>query len=266
MRRATALRLAAALSALIALSAPAGSPAADFSLQRSSVSPAREFALSPHGVRIEFRFAASAPSDVSVRIAGGGREVRRFDLAQLQPGQDHVVSWDGLSDAGGAVPDGAYRVLVGPTGAQLAEAGTVRLYGHVHPVRGPHGTRGAVGEFGAGRSGGRIHEGFDVTARCGTPLIAARGGTVVRRRFHPSLDGNFIVISGAGEGRTYRYSHLIRPSPLSVGDRVHTGDLVGHVGKTGNARSTPCHLHFEMRVGKQFVDPEPKLRAWDRYS
>jgi murein DD-endopeptidase MepM/ murein hydrolase activator NlpD len=218
-------------------------------------------------VRIEFRFAASEPSDVSVRIAGGGQEIRRIELGQLQPGSDQVVTWDGLTDAGRAAPDGTYRVLIGPGGARVEEAGTVTLHGHLFPVRGPHGTRGAVGEFGAGRSGGRTHEGFDVTARCGTPLIAARGGTVVRRRFHPRLDGNFVVIAGFKDGRTYRYSHLIRPSLLARGERVHTGDLVGHVGQSGNARSTPCHLHFEIRKQSgRFLDPELSLRAWDRYS
>ena len=218
------------------------------------------------GVRIEFRFAARAPQDVSVRIAGRGEEVRRIELPQVPPGQDQLVVWDGLTDAGKAAPDGTYRVLVGPSGSQLAEAGTVRLRGHLFPIRGPHGTRGPVGEFGAARNGGRIHEGFDATARCGTRLVAARGGTVVRRRFHPTLDGNFVVIAGLGENRTYRYSHLSSPSPLRKGDRVHTGGLVGHVGRTGNAASTPCHLHFEIRGGKRFIDPEPELRAWDRYS
>ena len=45
-------------------------------------------------------------------------------------------------------------------------------YGHVFPVQGPHGVRGAIGEFGAPRSGGRIHEGFDIVAACGTELVA----------------------------------------------------------------------------------------------
>ena len=256
----------AVLAVPIAVAPGPVSGQAGFSLQSPSVTPDRAFFDEPGGVRIEFRFAASGPQDLSVRIAGDGEEARRIELAQLQPGQDQVVTWDGLTDAGGAAPDGTYRVVIGPSGSQLAEAGTVTRRGHLFPIRGPHGTRGPVGEFGAGRNGGRIHEGFDATARCGTPLVAARGGTVVRRRFHPALDGNFVVIKGLQENRTYRYSHLIRPSPLAKGDRVHTGELVGHVGRTGNATSTPCHLHFEIRRGKRFLDPEPELRAWDRYS
>lgn len=242
-------------------------PGAGFSLQGSSVTPRNAFFDARGGISIRFRFSAPGRTDLSVRIAGAGAgEVRRFELAQLQPGTQHELIWNGLTAARRAAPDGVYRILIGPSGSRLAEAGRVSLRGHRYPVRGPHRFRGAVGKFGAGRSGGRVHEGFDVVARCGTPLIAARGGTVVRRRFHPRLDGNFVVIAARKERRTYRYSHLSRPSPLRRGDRVHTGDLVGHVGKTGNARSTPCHLHFEIRAGRRFIDPEPRLRAWDRFS
>lgn len=158
-------------------------------------------------------------------------------------------------------------MLIGPAGSHLAEAGRLSLHGHRFPIRGPHGTRGAIGDFGAPRSGGRRHEGFDATARCGTPLIAARGGTVGRRRFHPSLDGNYVVISGRKEGKTYRYSHLTRPAEVAKGERVFTGQVVGYVGRTGNAASTPCHLHFEIRNSRdRFLDPEPFLRVWARFS
>jgi murein DD-endopeptidase MepM/ murein hydrolase activator NlpD len=255
------------LITLVAVAPVPSTGQAGFNLQRSSVSPSTAFFDSRDGVRIDFRFGGSSPQSVSVRIAGGGKEVRRIELGQLSPGQDHVVTWDGLTDAAKAARNGLYRVLVGPSGSQLAEAGTVTLYGHTFPVSGRHGTRGAVGDFGAGRTGGRTHQGFDVTARCGTPLVAARGGTVVRSRFDPELDGNFVIIAGLKERLTYRYSHLRRPSPLQKGDRVHTGDLVGHVGQTGNAGSTPCHLHIEFRKRSgRFIDPEPHLRAWDRYS
>lgn len=230
--------------------------------------PREAFFDAEGGVRIAFRFAAPGPTDVSVRIAGGGEgEVRRYELKQLEPAQQHELAWDGLTEARKAAPDGTYRVLVGPAGSQLAQAGKLTLHGHRDPIRGRHGSRGAVGEFGAARTGGRIHQGFDATASCGTPLVAARGGTVVRRRFHPSLDGNYVVISGRKEGRTYRYSHLSRPAEVAKGERVFTGHLVGFVGRTGNAASTPCHLHFEIRArGGRFLDPEPFLRSWSRFS
>lgn len=142
----------------------------------------------------------------------------------------------------------------------------MRFHGHRYPIATRHSFRGPIGEFGAPRNGGRVHRGFDVNAACGKPLLAVRGGTVIRRRFNGRLDGNFIVIRGFRENHTYRYSHLASPAPVRRGDRVFTGQVVGRVGKTGNARSIGCHLHFEIRRGGRFVDPEPKLRRWDRYS
>jgi hypothetical protein len=238
----------------------------DAAVQRASVTPKRGFTDSVDGVRIEFRLGGSAPADVMVKIAGGGREVRRIELQGVRPGVDEVHVWDGLDDGGRLVPDGTYRVLVGIPGENEREAGAVSLRDHFFPVRGPHGRRGAVGEFGAARSGGRRHIGFDITARCGTPLAAARTGVVVRSAFDARLDGNFVVIKGIRERRWYWYSHLARPSRFEKGDPVHVGQIVGHIGRTGNAGSTPCHLHFQLHVNGRPIDPEPYVRAWDRYS
>ncbi|MGH2956954.1 MAG: peptidoglycan DD-metalloendopeptidase family protein [Solirubrobacterales bacterium] len=266
MRRGAALSLIGLLGGLIAVSTPAGSPAADFSVQRASVEPTRGFTAARAGVRIEFRIAAPAPAGVVIRIVGDGREVRRYDLGGVQPGTDQTQVWDGLNGRGVPVPDGSYRALIGDGAGADREAGSVALRGHFFPVRGPHGGRGAVGEFGAGRNGGRTHIGFDITGRCGTPLAAVRTGTVVKRAFDPRLDGNFIVIRGLGERRKYQYSHMVRPSPLRRGDTVHIGEIVGQIGRTGNAGSTPCHLHFELYRRGRPIDPKPALRAWDRYS
>jgi murein DD-endopeptidase MepM/ murein hydrolase activator NlpD len=266
MRRWAALILIGLLAGLVALSAPAGSPAALFSVQGASVTPSQGFTAAAGGVRIEFRITAPAPADVTVRVVGGGREVRRFLLMGVQPGSDQVQVWDGLSSTRTLVPDGTYRVLIGDGTGSDKDAGSVTLRGHFFPVRGPHGTRGSVGDFGALRNGGRTHIGFDVTARCGTPLAAVRTGTIVKRAFDPRLDGNFVVIRGLGENRKYQYSHMVRPSPFHQGDRVNIGDIVGHIGRTGNAASTPCHLHFELYRKGRPIDPEPELRAWDRYS
>lgn len=218
------------------------------------------------GVRIAFKLAGAAPADVAIRIVGEGREVRTLNLEDVPAGNERVETWDGLTNAGGPAPDGSYRVLIGPPDGSGELAGKLTLFGYFFPVRGPHGTRGPVGEFGAGRNGGRTHKGFDITARCGTPLAAARAGTVVKRAFDPRLDGNFIVIRGLGERRSYLYAHMVRPSSFHRGDEVHTGDIVGHIGRTGNAGSTPCHLHFEIHLRGRPVDPKPSLRAWDRVS
>jgi murein DD-endopeptidase MepM/ murein hydrolase activator NlpD len=154
-----------------------------------------------------------------------------------------------------------------PVSVRGAEGdGGVAFYGHVFPVQGAHGVRGAIGAYHAPRSGGRIHEGFDITAACGTALIAVRSGRVLRRGFDPVLYGNYLLVHGEGERRSYFYAHLLRPAVVRRGERVWEGQRVGAVGETGNAVGTGCHLHFEIHVRGVPVDPEPSLRRWDRYS
>lgn len=160
--------------------------------------------------------------------------------------------------------------LVAPTpragAAVVAPAGGMPYYGHVFPVAGPHGLRGPVGEWGAPRSGGRVHEGVDITAACGTPLVAVRNGRVRRRGFDPVLYGHYVLIGGEGERRAYFYAHLLRPAAVRRGEWVFEGRRVGFVGETGNARGTGCHLHFEIHRRSGPVDPTAPLRRWDRYS
>ncbi len=254
---------------LIALGAVLVVPTAvadDAVVQKASVSPDRGFTDSVDGVRIEFRLGGSTPADVTIRISGSGDEVRTIDVPGVQPATDKTVRWDGLTNGGRLVADGTYRVIVAVAGGGQKEAGSVELHAHYFPVRGPHGTRGPVGEFGAPRDGGRVHKGFDVTARCGTPLAAAVTGTIVKRAYDSRLDGNFIVVRGLGERRKYWYAHMVHPSTFQKGDLVHVGQIVGFVGKTGNARTVGCHLHFEVHVSGHPVNPLPYLRAWDRYS
>jgi murein DD-endopeptidase MepM/ murein hydrolase activator NlpD len=162
----------------------------------------------------------------------------------------------------------ALVVTVASFGAARASVGSggTRFYGHVFPVDGPHWTRGAIGEFGAPRSGGRRHEGFDVVAECGTPLVAVRGGRVLRRGYDPVLYGNYLLIHGEGEERSYFYAHMPRPAPVHRDERVFTGERVGAVGETGNARTVGCHLHFEIHVRGHPIDPAPALSRWDAYS
>ena len=130
--------------------------------------------------------------------------------------------------------------------AVLAKAGDEQPP-QIFPVRGPHGTRGPVGDFGAPRSGGRTHEGFDIVAACGTPLVAARGGKVLQNDFDPVLDGNEILIHARGTGRNYRYSHLLKPAIPPVGEVVRTAS-----GSARWARPERNHCRlpppFEMRI------------------
>ena len=247
------------------LAFPSGASA--FTLQRAETTPSKAFFDQREPIETTFRFADPAPADVTVRVARGARVVRTLELKQLDPAKEHRVEWDGLTNAGKPAPDGKYRVQIGSAGGPLAHAGRFVLRGHLYPIRGPHRLRGAVGSFGAARNGGRIHRGLDVLARCGTPLVAARAGRVVRKRSNPRLDGNFVVVAMDGERMTYRYSHLSRPARVAKGEHVSTGRVVGYVGRTGNAASTSCQLHIELRKrGRGFVDPRPILGRWDRFS
>jgi murein DD-endopeptidase MepM/ murein hydrolase activator NlpD len=158
-------------------------------------------------------------------------------------------------------------VAVLPATARIGSRdGGSPYFGHVFPVQGPHGVRGAIGEFHAPRSGGRIHEGFDVTAACGTPLVAVRNGKVLRSGFDPVLYGWYLLLHGEGERRSYFYAHLQNRARFHSGQRVWEGQRVGLVGETGNAAGTGCHLHFEIHARGVPVDPEPLLGRWDRYS
>lgn len=116
--------------------------------------------------------------------------------------------------------------------------------------------------WGEPRSGGRHHEGIDIFARRGTPVVAAADGEVVRIG-RDRLGGNVVWVAGGG-ARLYYYAHLDRFEPgLRVGQGVGAGAPLGRVGTTGNARGTPPHLHFGVYpAARAFlaVDPAPLLR------
>jgi murein DD-endopeptidase MepM/ murein hydrolase activator NlpD len=163
-------------------------------------------------------------------------------------------------------------LFAGPAGASPASDplhsrdGGIPYFQHVFPVQGPHGERGPVGEFGAPRDGGRIHEGFDILAACGTELVAAVTGKVREVGYDPILYGNYLLIHGVGEHRSYMYAHMKKPPRVHEGEMVWAGERVGEVGETGNARTVGCQLHFEIHVDGVPIDPKPELERWDRYS
>jgi peptidoglycan LD-endopeptidase LytH len=116
----------------------------------------------------------------------------------------------------------------------------------------------AVGSgFGAPRDGGRReHHGIDIFAPRGTPVIAATAGTVTRVNETPR-GGRVIWLRDAARGQNLYYAHL-DSQRVEEGAAVMTGDTLGTVGNTGNARSTPPHLHFGIyRRGEGPIDPHP---------
>jgi peptidoglycan LD-endopeptidase LytH len=112
------------------------------------------------------------------------------------------------------------------------------------PVRGF--ARGDLSNtWGAARSEGRRHEGIDIMAPQGAPVLAAADGRVVR--FWNSERGGVSIYQADEEGELiFYYAHLsARAGGLKEGDRVRRGEVIGYVGATGNA-TTP-HLHFEIQ-------------------
>ncbi|HYE36597.1 M23 family metallopeptidase [Methylocaldum sp.] len=96
--------------------------------------------------------------------------------------------------------------------------------------------------WGALRGGGRTHKGIDIFAPKGTPVYSTTRGIVVRTGQN-RLGGNVVWALGPGRHVHY-YAHFERIASIRAGDIVQPGDLLGYVGNTGNARTTPCHLHY----------------------
>ncbi|MFP5361238.1 MAG: M23 family metallopeptidase [Thermoleophilia bacterium] len=264
--------LAAGVTA-VSGSAPSGGAAPGEAVARGftldgSVTPRRAYFAGRRAISVRFAIVAAGPLDLRLDVVREAtrKPVRRLALGAVAPGTRHVVEWDGLTAGGKVAPNGRYRMrLVAPDGS-ARNAGRVDQRSHIYPIRGRHVDRGAAGQFGVGRNGGRTHEGFDVDAACGTPVVAARGGVVRRAAHDPVLYGNIVVVRGERTRRDYWYSHLLRRPRLRVGDRVRTGQRIGSVGATGNARTIGCHLHFEIRSRGRPIDPAPELHAWDRWS
>jgi murein DD-endopeptidase MepM/ murein hydrolase activator NlpD len=146
--------------------------------------------------------------------------------------------------------------------------------GYVFPVGGPapHDYGEAAAKFGADRYG-HTHQGQDVFAKTGTPLLAVRDGIVLDggggKSFYAYGGGNSLVMYSPADDRSYVYLHMLKPSPLRAGDEVRAGQVVGQVGCTGSCYGP--HLHFEVRRGKvayghegKPIDPLPYLRQWER--
>ena len=126
------------------------------------------------------------------------------------------------------------------------------------PVSG-HDPGAIRSRFGADRDAGRRrHEGVDIFAPRGTPVIAAAGGLATWVGTN-ELGGNVVMVRDRTRGEGHYYAHL-DTQLVSEGTIVSAGDTLGLVGNTGNARTTPPHLHFGIYArGRGAVDPVPYL-------
>lgn len=114
--------------------------------------------------------------------------------------------------------------------------------------------------YGASRDGGqRGHEGIDIFAARGTPVLASTDGNILSTRPN-ELGGKVVWLRDDARDQSLYHAHLDSVL-VSQGMTVRLGDTLGFVGNTGNARTTPPHLHFGVyRRPGGAVDPWPQVR------
>lgn len=152
------------------------------------------------------------------------------------------ASWKSLDEGaniGGGVAAAPTTSVSVPSRMPLGGARMSSGYGmRSHPVTG----------------GRRRHKGIDLAAPTGTPVYATADGTITKSQRYSSY-GLYISIDHGAALET-RYAHLSRLA-VPAGATVRKGDVIGYVGSTG--RSTGPHLHYEVRMDGQAVNPVPYM-------
>lgn len=249
-------------------------------LRSFALSRARFFAYGAP-VSVSFLITDRSPSvrvKLVVRRAGARRPAAVIDLGERPTGVAQRTRLDGFVD-GVALPQGALELRLAArdpggrtlrAGARASASRPLQFLWHRFPLAGPFAYGGEDARFGAGRPG-HSHQGQDLVAAEGTPVVAPRGGLVEHVAYQADGAGEYVVIDGEGEDRDYAFMHLQAGSiAVREGQRVRTGQLVARVGSTG-ASSGP-HLHFEVWEGGGWyqgghaVDPLRYLRRWDAWS
>lgn len=161
--------------------------------------------------------------------------------------------------------DSSYVVRIQP---ELLESARVTVKLRVEPLLSfplPNASNRSVQSFwGAARDGGRrLHQGVDIFAPRGTPVLAVAAG-YISRVGTSRLGGNVVWLRDSRRGANIYYAHLDRHL-VRDGQRVEAGDTVGTVGNTGNARGGKPHLHFGIyRRGFGAIDPYHFIRIEDQ--
>lgn len=197
---------------------------------------------------------------VRVRSIQGESTVPFLDLFAMPQGRgmQRVASTQGVGFQLTVSAPGRHVLRVQPP---LGQGGRFEVLverrasaGFSFPVQGK--TAAHIGsDFGDPRDGGRRkHEGIDIFAERGTPVLAAAAGHV-QQAGRNRLGGNIVWVGHEGGWSTY-YAHLDRVQ-VREGQRVKAGDRLGTVGNTGNARNASPHLHFGMYQRDVARDPRP---------
>jgi len=241
-------------------------------LKAEAAAPGKAFFYGERPVVYRYTIDGDRPRNLKIQAVrrSNWRVVKVWRREDVQPGT-HKVRWTGRNRHGGSAKKGTYLFRVRTThGGEIdrsrakGDDRSFKLYPEKFPVRARH-------TYGDGFGAGRGHEGQDVFAKCGKPLVAARGGRVQYRGNDPGGAGYYLVVDGRFDGHDYVYMHILRRGRARQGERVHTGEQIGRVGQTGNASG--CHLHFELwskpgwyEGGHPMRSVTKNMKKWDRWS
>lgn len=144
-----------------------------------------------------------------------------------------------------------------------ATTGIASTEGYAFPVL---GESSFSGDYGAPRAGTGWHHGNDIFGPMGLPVVAVADGVLSKVGVN-TLGGNRLWLTDDA-GNSYYYAHLSAYAPGTAdGVRVRAGQVIAFLGNTGQAITTPPHVHFEIHPGGgDSVDPYPYLLAWQRNS
>jgi peptidoglycan LD-endopeptidase LytH len=184
------------------------------------------------------------------------KAMRELDqLAAAQKAYEAKKAAEAREAAARSRQTSAARSRATPAASPANEGRVIASGSWVCPVQGP---LSFSNDWHQPRSGGRLHQGNDILAPRGTPVVASVGGNVLPHR--SSLGGLSYYLHG-DDGNVYFGTHL--QTVMGTSGHVAAGTVIGSVGNTGNAAGGPTHLHFEIHPGGGgAVNPYPTLSKY----
>jgi murein DD-endopeptidase MepM/ murein hydrolase activator NlpD len=246
-------------------------------LQAFSISPT---VLTPGQTpTVAFTVKGRAPT-IRLRLVvswpGTTNPQRQVDLGRRAANAPQSVSLPALADP--SLPEGQMSIRIAGRdsagrilrpGVHLSRVTQVQVRAHVFPLRGVFSYGADDAKFGATRNG-HTHQGQDLLADEGTPVVAPRSGTIEYVEYQAGGAGWYVILDGDAENFDYAFMHLQEGSiPVVKGEHVDQGQRLGSVGHTGDAQGN--HLHFEIWDGAWYngghpIDPLPYLQQWQQWS
>jgi murein DD-endopeptidase MepM/ murein hydrolase activator NlpD len=269
----------AAASAAGSGGTPAGPAAQSFTATPATVAPGASVTLAFRAtpgalVRVDVLTADKAFARIGFGRVGKSGSLRRSWKAAVPVGKYTarlVVKGAGVTrylrtSLSVVAPTPPPAATAAPAAAPAATGTLTAATSKIFPVQGAYSFGGAGAVFGAGRTG-HIHQGQDIVASEGQPVVSPVAGTVHWIAYQASGAGHYVVVAGA-DGRHYVFMHLQAGSiVVTKTATVAPGQRLGNVGNTGASEGP--HLHFEIWVNGWWatktsapIDPLPDLRAW----